>query len=98
MYLLVLGVILGIMGTKAWEYKNNKGMEISKTLYVLGGLWLAWVMFTVMLITINIGEGETRAAGLGALIFGGVTLLGFLAIRWFYNEKKLKNTSKSIEA
>ncbi|KUO67247.1 MAG: hypothetical protein APF84_16105 [Gracilibacter sp. BRH_c7a] len=88
MVLLVIGIILGILGTKLWDWKQAKQIRLSIWQYIAGAVWLIWVFFGCVFVVLSIGEGESRAASLGALIFGGVALLAVILVRQLYTRRK----------
>lgn len=90
MVLLVTGIILGIIGTKLWDWKQAKQIRLSIAQYIAGIIWLIWVFFGCVFVVLSIGEGESRAASLGALIFGGVALLAVIGARQLYTRRKRK--------
>jgi len=95
MYLFLLGIIIGVLGIKLWEFKQNKNIKFSKIEYVAGVIWLAWVAFGVIFVVLNFGEGEARAGSLGALIFGGVAILALIGLRILHMKKKESSTPSS---
>ncbi len=91
MLTFVLGIIVGVLLLKLWEYKQTKNIKITWLEYFSGAILFLWILTGATFFFINLGEGETRAASLGSLIFGLVALLGFVAIRKLYrrNRKEL---------
>lgn len=99
MLLFFVGIMLGILGTKLWELKQAKNIRFSKLEYIIGITWVIWVFFGCIFVSLSIGEGESRAASMAALIFGGVALLALFGMRQLHTRRKLaSNTSNSIEA
>jgi len=87
MYTLIIGILLGVAATKLWEMKQQKGWQFSWLEYLLGAIWVLWVASGIAFVAINLGEGETRAASLGSLIFGAVALVAFLGLRLLHQKQ-----------
>ncbi|RNC28748.1 MAG: hypothetical protein AWM53_01189 [Candidatus Dichloromethanomonas elyunquensis] len=99
MILFLLGVILGVLAVKLWEIKQAKNIHFSKLEYAIGIIWILWVLFGGIFVVDSLGEGETRAASLAALIFGGIALLVLLGMRQLYlRRKRIVPPSNSINA
>ena len=48
--------------------------------------WLLWTLFGIAFVWTSIAEGKPRAARLGTLIFGGISLIiaAILALLWIF--------------
>ncbi|HEC62432.1 MAG TPA: hypothetical protein ENI27_09325 [bacterium] len=66
------------------SFLNQNEIRFSLGQWVLFTLMLLWSLLGIAFVWTSMGEGEFRAAGLGVLIFGGVTVLsaGFLVKFW----------------
>ena len=71
----VLGgfIVLSIWGLKSYISKNNLKISFLSWLGLLIGLFLGF--FSIAWLVTSLIEGESRAAGLGLLIFGGLALI-----------------------
>lgn len=85
---LVVGVVLGVGGVLLWQ---RKGSELSAVDWVLLVLWLGLLLFSISFTVGFLPEpylNSARAAGVSALIFGGLSLLtGILLFRKIFSSK-----------
>ncbi|SEA41394.1 hypothetical protein SAMN05660420_02059 [Desulfuromusa kysingii] len=88
MLMFIFGAIAATLVIKLWDYKKKNSITLSWIEYLTGSIWVFWTITGIAFIVINLGEGETRAASLGSLIFGAVALFGFIGLRKLYRKGK----------
>jgi hypothetical protein len=83
---LIVGLLLGVGGVYLWE---KKGSEMEVLDWVFLGLWAGLVLFSIALTVGMFNEpylNAGRAAGISALIFGGLSLIsGVLLFRRIFS-------------
>ena len=79
----------------AWQYKQSNDVELTWFQWAAAIGWALWAVMTVAFVISAIAEGEPRAAGVGALIFGGVAALSFIGVRFLF---KLGGSAAVAEA
>ena len=73
---------LVIIGFKYWI--EDRGVTLSWWNWVLFIVWLLFWGFTIAFITTSLGESEPRAALLGGILFGLITIFsGFILWKIF---------------
>ncbi len=71
-------VCLIFIGFKRWM--KNRGVRMTIWKWILFAAWLFLSGFTIAFITTSIGEGEDRAALMGGIIFGIITIVSGVGI------------------
>jgi hypothetical protein len=66
-------VCLAVMGFRAWMEDRGVPMPVWK--WILLGIWVLLLGFTIAFIGTNLGEKEVNAALKGGIIFGLVTII-----------------------
>lgn len=88
---------LGILAALSCWYLWNRSLKtgLSKGAWVLGIITIIMGLFALSWVAASIGEGEVRAAAMGALIFGGISLVLFICFRRIA-DKGSRETAKSV--
>lgn len=84
-FYLLLGILLAVAFYFTWMKSRKSGLSIGA--WVLALLTILLGAFTLSWVYASILEGETQAAGMGVLIFGGITVLLFLGFNKVANQK-----------
>jgi hypothetical protein len=76
MFWFIEGILftLAVMGFKVWMEDRGNPMPFWK--WMLVGVWVLVLGFTIAFVGTNIGEGELTAALKGGILFGLVTVIG----------------------
>ncbi len=82
--LFIFGVITGFAAKWLWDYKKAKGISFTPLQTAGLAIWLLWVASGIFFTATSLNEYETRAASLGALIFGVVAIAGLVLLRVRY--------------
>ena len=64
---------LTVIGFKIWM--EDRGILMPYWKWILLGIWVLFFGFTIAFIGTNLGEKETQAALLGAIIFGLIAIV-----------------------
>jgi hypothetical protein len=68
---------LAVIGIKLWA--DDRGLPMPWWKWVVTALWFCLAGFTLALVGTSIGEGEPRAALMGGLFFGVLTVIAGVA-------------------
>ena len=68
---------LAVIGIKLWM--EDRGIPMPWWKWVMTALWFCMVGFTVARVGTSVGEGEPRAALMGGIIFGVITVIAGVA-------------------
>ncbi|MFA6809398.1 MAG: hypothetical protein WCR27_10455 [Eubacteriales bacterium] len=82
--LFIAGICVGFLAKYLWDTKQDKNLQFKWWQYLLMICWTLWVGFGIIFVVLSLAEYESRAAGLAALIFGGVAIIGFVVLRALY--------------
>lgn len=65
---------------------RHRGIAFTAGQWVGYLVWLLWTLFGIAFVWTSIAEGEARAARLGGLIFGGMSVItaAVLALLWIF--------------
>jgi hypothetical protein len=65
---------------------SGRGITFTAGQWVGYLAWLLWTLFDIAFVWTSIAEGEPRAARVGALIFGGTSVIiaTVLALLWIF--------------
>lgn len=77
----LIGLVIG--GLIFWlvTFVKERSIKLSGLQWLGVVAWGLWIIFCIAFIVTSIGEGEPRAAGIGALIFGGIAALSSIWVR-----------------
>jgi hypothetical protein len=69
------------------SFLGYRGVAFTAGQWIVYLIWLLWTLFGVALVWTFMDEGEPRAAGMGALIFGGPSAIVaiVLALFWIFS-------------
>ena len=68
-------LILSLWALVTWNKKRRRRISISGWIWII--MTLITFLFTIAWSFSSLYEGETKAAGMGLLVFGGLTLILF---------------------
>jgi hypothetical protein len=69
---------LMILGLKI--YMEDKGVPMPFWKWILFGLWVLFVGFSIAFVGTSLGEGEPTAAKLGGMLFGLTSIISGIAL------------------
>jgi len=82
------GVISGIAGVKIYGLLKEGKLQCRWYHWIIGALWYLLGIFIVGFVGTSFAEGESRAAGMAVLIFGGFFLVvSILLYRFVFSER-----------
>ena len=70
--------VLALWGMQA--VLNGKGIAFTVGQWIGYLTWLLWTGFGVALVWTFVDEGKPRAAGMGVLIFGGISVIAAILL------------------
>ncbi|UCH98203.1 MAG: dehalogenase [Candidatus Aminicenantes bacterium] len=79
-------VCLAVMGFRVWMEDRGVAMPVWK--WILLGIWVLLLGFTIAFIGTNLGEKEVTAALKGGIIFGLVTIIAGVGLWRLITRKK----------
>lgn len=75
-----------LVGALAYWFVTFAHRRLTAAQWVVWAVWAAWVIFTIAFVVTSLGEGSPRAAGVGALIFGGIAAVVTVPLRkWSFS-------------
>lgn len=80
----VLGAsfVLGLWGMQA--ILNHRQIAFNVGQWIVYVVWLLWTLFGVAFVWTSMAEGEARAAKMGALVLGGVSVVSAAVLALFW--------------
>lgn len=69
---------LFVIGFKLWM--EDRGVPMPFWKWILTGLWVLFLGFTIAFVGTSLGEGEPTAAKLGAILFGLTSIISGIAL------------------
>ena len=69
---------LMVIGFRAWT--RDRGIPMPAWKWMLVGLWVLFIAFTIAFIGTSIGENEMDAAFKGGIIFGVISLIAAVGL------------------
>lgn len=74
--------VLALWGMSAFLRVNDTPFTAGQWMVYLA--WLLWTLFSVAFVWTSLAEGERRAAGVGAVIFGSPAVIVAALLAWLW--------------
>jgi hypothetical protein len=74
--------VLALWGMVA--FLAREGLTFTVGQWIIYAIWLLWAVWSGAFIWTSLDEGKARAARLGALVFGGISVLSAAALTWLW--------------
>ncbi|WP_035267560.1 hypothetical protein [Desulfitibacter alkalitolerans] len=96
---LVVGICVTVAAFSLKKWSETLEEPLKWWNWLLISLWGVFLLFTFAFVGTAYGEGEPRAAMVGGIIFGIMTIVSGVGLgRWMFLKKGVKITSKNFNA
>lgn len=95
----LVGVAAGMLALRTYELARSGQLKYKWYHWAIATVWYGLGFFVVAFVGTSLSLGETRAAGMATLIFGGVVVIvGLLLYRFLFSGVKVRGAERSTAA